>query len=104
MTEQERVNRIYCMYPERHQAFFNRPHLSRRGFFELLGAGVTCSFLAPSLTATDTAAQANVTTINKAKNVIFILLTGAISHTDTLDLKVVNGVTPSSFQPAMLNG
>src|SRR5947207_15319528 len=102
MTEQERVNRIYRMYPERHQAFFNRPHLSRRGFFELLGAGVTCSCLAPSLSAADTSSQANVTAINKAKNVIFILLTGAISHTDTFDLKVVNGVTPSSFQPTVI--
>src|SRR3954468_5702383 len=98
MTEQERVNRIYRMYPERHQAFFNRPHLSRRGFFELLGAGVTCSFVAPSLigqqAAQDAAGQAGVTTINKAKNVVFILLTGAISHTDTFDFKMVNGVTP----------
>src|SRR5882724_5259931 len=104
MTEQEKVNRIYRMYPERHQAFFNRPHLSRRGFFELLGAGVTCSFLAPSMSAAEAVTQANVTTINKAKNVVFILLTGAISHTDTFDFKMVNGVTPANFQPTMMNG
>src|SRR2546423_14062180 len=104
MTEQERVNRIYRMYPERHRAFFNRPDLSRRGFFELLGAGVSCSFLAPSLSAQQAVAQADVTTINKAKNVIFILLAGAISHTDTFDLKMVNGTTPSDFAPTTVNG
>src|SRR5207302_5563950 len=41
---------------------------------------------------------------NKAKNVIFILLAGAISHTDTFDLKVVNGVTPTNFDPTTVNG
>jgi len=43
-------------------------------------------------------------TQNKAKNVIFILMTGAPSHTDTFDLKMVNGVTPTKFAPAVLNG
>ena len=35
-----------------------------------------------------------VNTLNKARNVIFILLAGAPSHTDTFDLKVVPGTTP----------
>ena len=48
--------------------------------------------------------SSSVTTQNKAKNVIFILLTGAISHTDTFDLKMASGVTPSNFQPTMVNG
>ena len=39
------------------------------------------------------------TTKNTAKNVIFILLAGAPSHTDTFDLKVVTGVTPATLQP-----
>ena len=42
--------------------------------------------------------------MNKAKNVIFILLAGAPSHTDTFDLKVVNGTTPSTFTPDTVNG
>ena len=69
-----------------------------------MGAGLTCSFLAPVAGAQEAGAQAGVTTINQAKNVIFILLTGAISHTDTFDLKVVNGVTPADFAPTMVNG
>ena len=38
-------------------------------------------------------------TKDTAQNVIFILLAGAPSHTDTFDLKMVNGVTPASFKP-----
>ncbi len=45
-----------------------------------------------------------VTTQNKAKNVIFILLAGAPSHVDTFDLKVLNGTTPSKFAPDTVNG
>ena len=104
MTEQERVNRMYRMYPERHRTLFAGPHLSRRGFFEVVGAGLTGSFLAPVAGAQQAGTQAGVPTINQAKNVIFILLTGAISHTDTFDLKVVNGVTPADFAPTMVGG
>ena len=35
---------------------------------------------------------------------IFILLAGAPSHTDTFDFKVVNGVTPATFNPDTVNG
>src|SRR5437016_5763212 len=105
MCECERVKRFLEKHPHHHKTFFARPDISRRRFFEVLGAGVTGSYLLPRLQASgaDTSA-AGVTTQNKAKNVIFILLTGAISHTDTFDLKVVNGVTPSNFQPTMMNG
>jgi hypothetical protein len=40
---------------------------------------------------------------NKAKNVIFIQLVGAPSHTDTFDFKM-SPDTPASFQPAAING
>jgi len=36
--------------------------------------------------------------------VIFILLAGAPSHSDTFDLKVVSGTTPTSFAPQTANG
>ena len=105
MSERERVERFLKNHPHHHQTFFSRPYVSRRRFFEILGAGVTGSYLLPRLEAYDVpAATAGVTTQNKAKNVIFILLTGAISHTDTFDLKVVNGVTPTNFQPTMASG
>ncbi len=45
-----------------------------------------------------------MTTKNTAQNVIFILLAGAPSHTDTFDLKVVPGTTPASFAPETVNG
>jgi len=105
MCECERVKRFLEKHPHHHKTFFARPDISRRRFFEVIGAGVTGSYLLPRIAAAeDDATGAGVTTQNKAKNVIFILLTGAISHTDTFDLKVVNGVTPSNFQPAVTSG
>jgi hypothetical protein len=105
MCESERIKRFFEKHPHHHKAFFARPDVSRRRFFEILGAGVTGSYLLPRLHAgTGDTTSAGVTTQNKAKNVIFVLLTGAISHTDTFDLKGVNGVTPSNFQPTMVNG
>jgi len=89
-----------------HKSYFKRPYLNRRQFFELMGAGVTGSYLLPRLHARNSESESagGVTTQNKAKNVIFILLAGAISHTDTFDLKVVNGATPSKFDPTMVKG
>src|SRR5260370_3170278 len=106
MSERERVESFLEKRPHHHQTFFSRPYVNRRQFFEILAAGVTGSLLLPRLDAQPTGdvTSAGVTTQNKAKNVIFILLTGAISHTDTFDLKVVNGVTPSNFQPTPING
>ncbi len=83
--------------------FYKRPYLSRRAFFQLAGAGVTGAYLTDKLNAQVVQKQ-GVTTQNRAKNVIFILLQGAISHTDTFDLKMVNGVTPTNFAPATKNG
>ena len=87
-----------------HQPFFNRPHGTRRQFFQLLGAGVTGSMLwRPKASAAADIISAPVTTQNKAKNVIFILLTGAPSHTDTFDFKM-SPDTPASLQPDTING
>ncbi|HJZ99892.1 MAG TPA: DUF1501 domain-containing protein, partial [Candidatus Solibacter sp.] len=105
MCECDRLKRFFQKHPYQHKTFFERPDVTRRRFFEILGAGVTGSYLLPRLHAADgDANSAGVTTQNKAKNVIFILLTGAISHTDTFDLKMVNGVTPSNFNPTFVNG
>src|SRR5262249_326130 len=70
------------------------------------GAGITGAFLAENLANAAGPVETNSgkTTLNTAKNVIFILLAGAPSHTDTFDLKVINGVTPSSFAPETVNG
>jgi len=105
MTEQEKFNCHCKKHGYHNQTFFNRPHWTRRSFFQLAGAGFTGAFLARRYAK----AQSVVTnqgepTKNTATNCIFILLAGAPSHTDTFDLKVINGVTPASFNPETING
>src|SRR5215212_7346451 len=88
MNEQDRFRRLVAKYPHDHTPFFHRPHASRRQFFQLLGAGITGSMLLRPRSAFGAEVSgSDVTTQNKAKNVIFILLTGAPSHTDTFDFK-----------------
>jgi hypothetical protein len=104
MSAQDRFNRFVSRYPHSHEPFFHRPHASRRQFFQLLGAGVTGSMLLrPKSAAAAEITSAAVTTQNKAKNVIFILLTGAPSHTDTFDFKQ-SPDTPASLKPETING
>jgi hypothetical protein len=104
MNEQEKFDRFVRRWPYSRKPFFERPHCTRREFFQLAGAGVTASFLASRLRATEIVQQASVQTQNKAKNVIFILLQGAPSHVDTFDLKVTPGITPSNFNPTTITG
>jgi hypothetical protein len=104
MNEREKFEKQFRKYSHSVQGFSEKPHLSRRSFLNLAGAGVTASWLAPGLRAAPVIQSSPVTTLNTAKNVIFILLAGAPSHTDTFDLKVVNGVTPAAFNPATVNG
>src|SRR5260370_4064749 len=99
----EKFNQFVEKHPHPRVPFYKRPYLSRRAFFQLAGAGVTGAYLTDKLNAQVVQKQ-GVTTQNRAKNVIFILLQGAISHTDTFDLKMVNGVTPTNFAPATKNG
>jgi hypothetical protein len=103
-NEQEKINRELKKYPWTNKTFFNRPHWTRRRFFELLGAGVGGAFLAERYAKAADVTSSGVTTKNTAKNVIFILLAGAPSHTDTFDLKMVSGVTPTTFNPQTING
>src|SRR6266550_2745768 len=102
--QQDRFNRFVSRYPRQHQPFFQRPHATRRQFFQLLGAGVTGSMLSrPWAQAASPIISTPVTTQNKAKNVIFILLTGAPSHTDTFDFKM-SPDTPATLQPDTIGG
>jgi len=103
-NEQEKINRWFKKNPWTYPPFHNRPHWTRRHFFELLGAGVSGAFLSQRYSKAADITSSGATTKNTAQNVIFILLAGAPSHTDTFDLKVVNGVTPASFNPATVNG
>lgn len=106
-NEQEKINRELRKHPWTNPTFFNRPHWTRRGFFELVGAGVGGAFLTQKYAkAAETTRYAGVTANPKgtAKNVIFILLNGAPSHTDTFDFKLIPGVTPAAYNPDTING
>jgi len=63
---------------------------------QALGAGFGGFTLAGSAFSQNTGviARGNPTLLNKAKNIIFVLLEGAPSHIDTFDLKMIDGVTP----------
>lgn len=104
MNGQEKFDRFLTRYPHAHRSFQNRPHWTRRQFFQLVGAGVTGSFLASKARASAVITQQPVQMQNTAKNVVFILLQGAPSHIDTFDFKVVPGVTPTDFNPATVSG
>jgi hypothetical protein len=103
--EQDIINRELKRNPWTRPTLFNRPHWTRRRFFELAGAGVTGSFLPRRYAKAADVSSAGVATKNTAQNVIFILLAGAPSHTDTFDFKVENvALAPANmFNPATFN-
>lgn len=103
---QSKFDRFVERHPHSHQFFFQRPHVSRRGFFSLAGSVLSGSFLASAAEPAVRVDKLDVQTINRAENVIFILLTGAPSHTDTFDFKNVAGVTPAAtlHKPEKING
>lgn len=105
ITNEQRIfDKLFSRHPHPVRSLFAERHVTRRRFLNLAGAGVTASWLAGNLPATTVIHSTPVQTVNKAKNVIFILLAGAPSHTDTFDLKAVNGVTPATFNPTTTNG
>jgi Protein of unknown function (DUF1501) len=104
MSQQEKIDRELKKHPWPHPTFFNRPHWTRRRFFEVIGAGVSGAFLAERYAKAADVSSAGMATRNTAQNVIFILLAGAPSHTDTFDLKMVPGITPATFAPDTING
>ena len=104
MNGQEKFDKLIRRFPHSVASFSDRPHLTRRRFLNLAGTGVTASWLASKLPAAPVIQSSPVTALNRARNVIFILLAGAPSHTDTFDLKVVPGTTPDTFEPETVNG
>ena len=105
MTGQDKFDKFVNKYPHPHLAYFNRPHLSRRSFFNVAGAGLGGAWLLNrEADACTVQTVQKVTTKNTAKNVIFVLMTGAPSHTDTFDLKVINGTTPAAMTPTTFSG
>lgn len=86
------------------KAFFSRPHWTRRQFFGLGASGLTAAMLAGRPAAGAEVTSLGATPKGTAKNVIFILLAGAPSHTDTFDFKMLNGTTPAAANPATIKG
>src|SRR5260370_9104473 len=82
--------------------FWSRPQLGRRMFFRHVASAVGGYFLLPGRPM-ETIAKAAVTTRNTAKNVIFIMMTGAPSHTDTFHL-TEDPSPPPSCKPTNSNG
>ncbi len=83
------------------------PLFGRRTFFQAAAAGLSGFFLSPlakdveAMTLNTTAGGARLR--GTARNVIFILLNGAPSHSDTFDLKV-GAWTPTDFNPTTQRG
>ncbi|MEK7833479.1 MAG: DUF1501 domain-containing protein, partial [Acidobacteriota bacterium] len=77
--------------------------MGRREFFQIASTGVVGSFVVPMFAKE---AKAEVTAgqiYGRARNLIYIHMQGAPSHTDTFDLKV-GSWTPADFAPEMVNG
>ncbi len=89
-------------HPHRHGAI--RPYFSRRGFFQLAGAGVTGAVLLDRPAFGQEITRGGATPIGKAKNVVFMLLTGAPSHTDLFDFKQSADTPLNILKPDTIKG
>lgn len=106
MNERERFEKHLRRRPHAHVPIGWKPHLSRRRFFQLAGAGLVCSYL-PERAAAQSSTKVTmgaVTPIGRAKNVIFVLLTGAPSHSDTFDFKQSVDTPMDLMKPDVVNG
>jgi len=101
--EQEICNCNWKKFGYQGRTFFNRPHWTRRRFFQFAGAGMAGSFLAQRYAKAASVTTSNAQTKNTATNCIFILLAGAPSHTDLFDFKYIQGTTPATFNPTTVN-
>lgn len=101
MFNEEKLKRHLAKYPHEHVTYSAAPYLSRRRFFDIAGAGVGASYLANPVFGQTGGAK--VTTRNTAKNCIFVLMTGAPSHTDTFDVKI-SAATPAALKAETING
>ncbi len=78
--------------------------IDRRVFFKVAATGVAGYFVSPMQTVAQTITSSSQATIlGTATNCIYILLAGAPSQIDTLDLRV-DSWTPQDFLPTTING
>lgn len=76
--------------------FWEAPHLSRRVFFRHAASAVGGYFLLPARPME--ASRSSGTLLNRAKNVVFVMMNGGPSHIDTFDFKQTPS-TPAAFEP-----
>ena len=77
--------------------------IDRRIFFKIAATGLTGYFVSPMEMFAQNITWGDATILNTAKKAIFIMMPGAPSQTDTLDLKV-GSWTPATFTPTTING
>jgi len=77
--------------------------INRRVFFKVAATGVTGALISPMELFPQSGVSSPVNILGTAKYVIFVMLPGAPSHTDTFDLKV-GSWTPADFNPTTING
>jgi hypothetical protein len=106
MRNEEKFLKNFARRPHATGKHFSlRPYFSRRNFFHVLGAGVSGMSLAGKpVFADDIVKRGGAPTIDQAKNVIFILLAGAASHTDTFDFKQSPDTPMNLMKPDTING
>jgi Protein of unknown function (DUF1501) len=103
MKSEKQFRQYVERHPHPHQHGALRPFFSRRAFFQM-GAGVTASVLAGRPAFGQEVVRHGGATINKAKNVIFMLLTGAPSHLDTFDFKTTVDTPMDLLKPQTVQG
>lgn len=103
-TNEQKFLAAFHRHPHPTKFFAERPFYSRRSFFQLAGAGVTGAFLSKPALASDVVKRGGVETLNRARNVIMVMLSGAPSHTDTFDLKENAQAPADVMKPETING
>jgi len=104
MNQRDFINSVRRPYPRPAKFFFDRPQLSRRQLLQFLGGGVTATTLAGRLHAGEAIAAERLAPISRARQVIFILLTGAPSHVDTFDFKQTPDTPMDLMKPETIGG
>jgi len=84
------------------ESYWSKPELARRMFFRHVSSAVA-GYLLMNGRPLERVAHAGVNPKGTAKNVIFVMMQGAPSHTDTFDLKPTNPF-PKSYNPVDFNG
>lgn len=100
--QRDAFHRFQQRYPHARGDFYARLQLGRRELFRT-AAGVAGSFLLPGLVRGAAQTQ-RATPRGTARHLIFVLMSGGPSHTDTFDLKMIDGISPAELAPERING